>query len=340
MKKISLPETDERLEISGLKLARGERHKTRLRILELVDGSMLEVPVMVLRGWKPGPVFYLGAAFHGDEVNGVEIVAKFARSIDLRDLRGTIILVPAQNPQALQCQHRYAVSHLLRSPLDQSPADPWVCFPGECDGHIPSQLAHVLFTELMQHANYFVDVHTPTTGGRYAPFAFLPPRAAGAAVSQATQLAQHFGADFILATDHGVYVQDQSPHVVLAKRGTVALGLEVGEGGLLDPEVTKRGLRGLRNMINAIGMLEGDTEDFGTKIVIGSMKAVRATRGGLLHRRVELNDIVKKGEVVATITDLFGEVVEEIVAPQDGPIVRVATFPAVSAGERVVQLGE
>ena len=58
----------------------------------------------------------------GDEVNGVEIVAKFARSVDLRDLRGTVIVVPAQNPQALQAQHRYAVGHLLRSPLDQNPA--------------------------------------------------------------------------------------------------------------------------------------------------------------------------------------------------------------------------
>src|SRR5690606_6056011 len=104
-----VPDTDERLQIAGLRLSRGERHKTRLSVLELVDGSRLEIPVLVLRGSKPGPVFYLGSAFHGDEVNGVEIVAKFARSIDLRNLHGTIIVVPAQNPQALQCQHRYAV---------------------------------------------------------------------------------------------------------------------------------------------------------------------------------------------------------------------------------------
>jgi hypothetical protein len=332
-------QSDQNLDIAKLKMARGERYKTRLPVLELVDGSRLEVPVMVLRGAKPGPTFYLGAAFHGDEVNGVEIVAKFARELDLRDLIGTIIVVPAQNPLALQVQHRYFLGHFLRSPLDQSPADPWVSFPGNADGNMASLLAHTLFNELMQHADYMVDVHTPTTGGRYAPFAFLPPGSAGSVVEECEALAGAFGADFVLAADDGVYVQDHSPHVVMARRGAVALGLEVGEGGMLDPSVTERGLRGLRNMFRAIGMIEADAEDFGRRLVIGSMTVVRASRGGLLHRCVGLNDDVKRDQIVATITDLFGEVVEEIRAPHDGPVVRIATFPAVSAGERVVQLG-
>jgi predicted deacylase len=335
-----VPNTDERLDIQGVKLRRGERHRTSLTVLELVDGSKLQIPVMVLRGAKPGPVFYLGAGIHGDEVNGVEIVAKFGPTIDLRDLRGTLILVPSQSPQALQAQHRYAVGHLLRSPLDQSPADPWVAFPGERDGNITSQLAYALYGELMQHADYFVDLHTPTTGGRYAPFAFLPPRSAGATTADSKRLAQQFGADFILDTAHGVYVQEQSPHVVLAKKGTVALGLEVGEGGQLDPEVTERGLRGLRNMLRTVGMLDEEPETFGERLVIASMKVIRATRGGLLHRKVSLNARVKAGQIVATVTNLFGDVVEEIAAPQDGPVVRIATLPAVSAGDRVLQLGE
>lgn len=69
------------------------------------------------------------------------------------------------------------------------------------------------------------------------------------------------------------------------------------------------------------------------------MTIVRAGRGGLLHRMVELNQEVAKDEIVATITDVFGEVVEKIRAPHAGPVVRIVTFPIVSAGERVVQLG-
>jgi hypothetical protein len=91
--------------------------------------------------------------------------------------------------------------------------------------------------------------------------------------------------------------------------------------------------------MRTIGMLDGAPEAFGRGMVIESMTVVRAHRGGLPQRKVELNDDVKQGDVLATVMDLFGHTVETIVAPHDGPIVRIATFPAISAGERVVQLG-
>jgi predicted deacylase len=69
------------------------------------------------------------------------------------------------------------------------------------------------------------------------------------------------------------------------------------------------------------------------------MHVIRATRGGLLHLTVGLNSNVKAGQTVATVIDLFGETVEEIKAPIAGPVVRIATLPIVSSGERVVQLG-
>jgi predicted deacylase len=254
-------------------------------------------------------------------------------------LRGTIIVVPAQNPLALQVQHRYAVGHVMRSPLDQSPADPWVAFPGDCEGNMASQIANTLFTELMQHADYVVDMHTPTTGGRYAPFAFLPPPSIGSVAEECQAVAEAFGVDFLLKTEEGVYVQDHSPHVVMAKRGAVAFGLEMGEGGQVDPEITAAGVRGLRSMFSKLGMIDGETQDFGRKIAIGSMTNVRSHRGGLLQRFARLNDDLKRGQLVATITDLFGEVVEELRAPHDGPVVRITTFPAVSAGERILQIG-
>ncbi|MFI4988967.1 MAG: succinylglutamate desuccinylase/aspartoacylase family protein [Alphaproteobacteria bacterium] len=332
-------ESDRKLEIEGLTLARGERAERRMRVLELADGSWIELPVVALRGAKPGPVFYLGAAFHGDEVNGVELVQRFARTLDLRELRGTIVMVPVQNPLAFQVQHRYFLGHFIKSPLDQSPADPWVSFPGDADGNMAGLLAWALFDKLMQHADYLIDIHTPTTGGRYAPFAFLPPPRIGDAAREAEALATAFGADFILSTEQGIYVHEQTPHVVMAKRGAVAMGIEVGEGGRLEPAVTERGLQGLANVFRTIGMLGGVGRASGRRMVISAMTVIRARRGGILHLKVALNQEVAAGAVVATITNMFGEVVEEIAAPHAGPVVRIATFPVVSAGERVVQLG-
>ena len=120
----------------------------------------------------------------------------------------------------------------------------------------------------------------------------------------------------------------------MAKSGSVALGLEIGEGGRLEQSVTEQGLRGLRNILRAAGLLGSEQENFGRKLVITDMIPVRAHRGGLMHLHVRLNEDVTKGQVVATITNLFGEVVEEITAPFEGPssgLRRFPSFPPASA---------
>jgi len=331
--------TDEALILEGIELVRGQQVETRLRTIELADGSWVDLPLLVLRGVRPGPVFYIGAAFHGDEVNGVEVATSFARSVDLATLSGTVLVVPAQNPPALQAQHRVFVGHYLKSPLDQSPNDPWISFPGDADGNMAARIAHVLYDRLMRHADYLVDIHTPTTGGRYAPFAFLPPPDAGAAAVAAEAMAKAFGVDYVLSTEQGLYVSEQSPHVVLARRGKTALGIELGEGGRLEADITARGVLGLTNVFRHVGMLQGAVEKIGRQIVIRTMTVVRAQRAGLVHLKVALNDSVAAGQVMATITNIFGELVEEIRAPLAGPIVRIATFPIVNASERIMQIG-
>ena len=332
-------ETDVDLEIEGFELARGQRVRKRLPSVELVDGTWVELPVEVVRGAKPGPVLYLGAAFHGDEVLGVEVVGRLIHEIDIGALRGTLLVVPVQNPLAFQVQHRYFVGHMLKSPMDQSPHDPWASFPGDADGNTAALIAHTLFDRLMRHADYMIDVHTPTTGGRYAPFAFLPPTRCGDVVDRAEELARAFGADFILANDKGMYVGDKNPHTILAERGVPAFGVEIGEGGRIDDEDVERGLRGLTNVLRHLSMLPGDAEEFGDRLVIRTMTVIRARRAGIAHLKVGLRDEVTEGQVVATITDPFGEQNEEIRAPHAGPVVRIATFPTITSGERVAQLG-
>jgi predicted deacylase len=66
---------------------------------------------------------------------------------------------------------------------------------------------------------------------------------------------------------------------------------------------------------------------------------VRVRRGGLVEQQVALGDWVQAGQLVTTITSITGEVVEEVHAPCDGLLLRIATFPAVATGEQVVQLG-
>src|ERR1700704_6556916 len=159
----------------GLSVQPGSMQRTRVELMQLADGATVSIPLMVMNGAKPGPRLYLGAAIHGDEVNGIALLSRALKQIDLQQLSGSIVCVPVQHPLALYSDHRLPLAQFLKSPLDQAPADAWTCFPGAKDGNLAQQLAYLLFG-LIRDCNYAIDVHTPTRGGRYVPIAILPHR--------------------------------------------------------------------------------------------------------------------------------------------------------------------
>jgi predicted deacylase len=73
--------------------------------------------------------------------------------------------------------------------------------------------------------------------------------------------------------------------------------------------------------------------------VMREFVGLRARRGGLLYNHVKLGQPVKSGDLLVTISNVFGDEVERIEAPQDGYAVRMTTLSTVSTGERVATLG-
>ena len=69
-------------------------------------------------------------------------------------------------------------------------------------------------------------------------------------------------------------------------------------------------------------------------------KWVHAHTPGILRVLPGLVSRVKKGEVVAEITNIFGELADTIVAPWDGVVVAKSTNPVCSPGSRIIHLGE
>lgn len=54
---------------------------------------------------------------------------------------------------------------------------------------------------------------------------------------------------------------------------------------------------------------------------------------------VEINTWVKEGEVIARIHSIFGDLVEEYMAPSDGIIVGKSVNPVCASGDRILHLG-
>ena len=65
------------------------------------------------------------------------------------------------------------------------------------------------------------------------------------------------------------------------------------------------------NVLKQVGMIAG-SRIFRSATVIRTMEVTRATRGGLLHLHVQLNDDINQGQHVASVISPFGEVLEKI----------------------------
>ena len=94
-------------EINGQRLAPGSRGVVELSLGGLYTHTPVTMPVQVVHGRKPGPIVFVSAAVHGDEINGVEIIRRLLRLSALKHLRGTLVAVPKVNVFGFHNRARY-----------------------------------------------------------------------------------------------------------------------------------------------------------------------------------------------------------------------------------------
>jgi predicted deacylase len=110
---------------------------------------------------------------------------------------------------------------------------------------------------------------------------------------------------------------------------------------LADVEVYQRGVR---NVMRVVGMLDGDLEGQPSRhYLFGSGNtdaAITVTRSGYFLPERKLLDWVENGDLLGSVYDLAGNVLEELRAPTAGFVGLRQLLPTVNAGQVVFMLGE
>ncbi|MFT5925046.1 MAG: putative deacylase [Paraglaciecola sp.] len=138
------------LKISELRVKSGEKKRIKLPIPPLYTDTRMSMPVHVQRGKRDGPTMFIGAAVHGSELNGIEIVNRLLKSKLIKFLRGTLIVQPIVNGHGVLSQSRYSPD---RRDLNKS-------FPVSSKGSIVGRLAHLFLNEIVSNCNVGIDLDT------------------------------------------------------------------------------------------------------------------------------------------------------------------------------------
>jgi predicted deacylase len=311
------------LEIGDHEIKRGETTRLDLPVSSLYTGAEIAVPVFVKRGKKSGPTFFISAAIHGDELNGIEIVGRVMNSKLLDRMAGTFIAVPMVNVYGVLHQTRYLPD---RRDLNRS-------FPGSRSGSVAARLAHVFLNEIVAKCDYGIDLHTGAIHRSN-----LPQIRGDLKDPETLELARSFGAPVLLQAD----LRDGSLRQNAAEHGVKTLLYEAGEALRFDEVCIRIGYRGVINVMRHLGMLREVKRKAPIKsrapYIAQQSGWVRASESGFVNHKRQLGHFVKRNEVLAIISDPYGIEVGRVVSAVDGIIIGKQNIPLVQEGEAMYHI--
>lgn len=286
----------------------------------LFDFTPLRVPIQVVHGRGEGPVLFVCAAVHGDEINGTEIIQRLLKSRYLSHMSGTLIAVPVVNV--------FGFNQRMRTLPDGRDLNR--SFPGSAKGSMAARLAHSFMSEIVKISTHGIDLHT---GSRHRTNL---PQVRGTFDDQRTMdLANAFGVPVIVHSE----LIEGSLRKAVVDEGTPILLYEAGEALRHDEIAIRTGYRGIIRVMTAIGMLKrGLPSPKKPSFVANKHHWVRAPQSGILHLRRRIGNLVSKSEVLGRIKNPMGTQSYPVIAPRDGIIIGQIRIPLVNEGDAIFNL--
>ena len=310
------------LHILGEHISLGESREINFNVAKLHTTTSVEVPVLIERSKKSGPIVLITAGIHGDEVNGVEIVRQIIAKGINKPKKGTIICIPIINI--------FGFLHMDREFPDGRDLNRM--FPGTKTGSLASRVAYKLIHEIVPQVDLILDYHT---GGadrfNAAQIRIVKNNSA------LKKLATIFGAPFVLYSKN----IKKSFRNTCQQLGIPILLFEGGKSFHFNTNITNTGVNGAKRILHHLGMLNAKFKISTPKkkcVFISESKWIRAKYSGMFRASTLINKKVSKGDIIGHITDPFGKFHHFVKAENSGYIFNVNEAPIVYKGDALFHI--
>lgn len=317
------------INIGGIDIKPGEQRSIDLELPPLYTHTSVSMPVHVINGKKPGPVLFVSAAVHGDEINGVEIIRRLINSEkdELENIKGTLIAVPVVNVYGFISQSRYLPD---RRDLNRF-------FPGSEKGSMAARLAHVFIQEIASKCTHGIDLHTAAINRENLPQIRAALNDGSDNGAEIQNMACAFHAPVVI---NSAKLLDGSMRKAVSDLGIPILLYEAGEALRFNEVAIRAGVKGVINVMRRLNMLpDGEHCDIYNKPLVANTSSwVRASQSGILRSLLPLGDQVNKGDLLGIVSDPFGESEEHILAKKSGIVIGKSNLPLVYEGEALFHI--
>jgi len=281
------------------------------------------------------PRVALVAGLHGNELNGVFVLARlahFLRQIEegrRKDthLLGRVVVVPAVNVLGLNIRSR-------AWPFDGTDLNRM--FPGYDAGETTQRIAAALL-RLTEPARWRIDIHSSNVD-----FEELPQVRLYDPSDEERRAARWLGLPAVIERPVNATFSATLANA-WRERGGHALVVQAGHAGGLQPAHCERLFRALVDFLERCGVLaglelaepDGDVHHFGS----GHALPLISEHAGWFASRLEVGQWIQAGELVGYVYDGFrGELRAEIRAPRSGLLSGVRRQPLLCEGDLVARV--
>ncbi|HUX66629.1 MAG TPA: M14 family metallopeptidase [Terriglobales bacterium] len=292
------------------------------------------LPVVVVRGARPGPVLALVAGAHGTEYASILAVEQLIVRLDASRLSGTVILLPLVNLQSFLRK----VPHV--NPVDGKSMNGF--YPGSADGTQTDRVSYAITQQVVERCDYLVDYHGGDLDENLRPYSYWSKTGNAAQDAMTRRMDLAFGLDHIIvATDrprdpkHSRFLDNTA-----STRGKPAIAVEAGRAGRVDAGDVAALVNGTLNLMRLLKMLPGTAAMLAHPVWIDKVDTVTSPEEGIFYPSVERGATVAAGAELGTVTDYFGKTIFEARAPAAGEVLLICAVPTMNRGGTVADVGE
>jgi predicted deacylase len=304
-------------------------------VLAVPAGSdaALDIPVAVVRGARPGPVFALVAGAHGTEYASIIAIEKLIEKLDPAEVSGTVILVPLINIPSFEQK----VPHV--NPVDGKSMNRF--YPGKADGTQTERALYLITRQIVERCDYLIDFHGGDLDEDLRPYSYWLKTGNEKQDGVSRQMVLAFGlGTIIIAADRP---KDPAASRYLdataASRGKPSITVEAGRAGTVDPADVSALVDGSLSVMRLLKMLPGAPAMVENPVWVESVKTIASEQTGIFYPLAARGTYVAKGMTVGYVTDYLGRKTFEARAPESGVVLYICAVPSMKKGDTIANIG-
>ncbi len=274
-----------------------------------VTNTELLLPITLISGKRECKTVLITGGIHNSEYVGIQAAIELANEINPEDIYGNIIIMPLINRTGFE--HRtMGLTYEDNKNLNRE-------FPGNKEGTLSERITYFMEKELFSISDYYIDLHCGDGYEDLIDYVYCQGNANDEIKYWSRKMAEAVNVDYIVESqsDKG------GAYNYAGSIGLPGILLERGCMGKWSKEEVEADKKDVESVLSVLGVLDKESllKNNNAKFITNTIYE-NSKYTGCWYPNYKSGDFFKKGDILGTVKDYFGNTLDICTAKVDGVI--------------------